>query len=577
MAGFGQQFFSAAGQALPQGARLGLQFAQQRASNELANEKLALAKKDEFRKQKEFQDKQDNDFVAAYLEKAAEIGDDPTKMKALNDTMRESFKKHVGQQGRVEVVGEKGPEQPSGRAVDFVNSVSDYSAKDIKTLNNFQKTIQKQFVERDFKGKTKDQGRIEFLETKATIRANGNKVPTAWRQLDSFYNVSDKQIELQAEEELRKANEDLEIKNATTNFNFAKNRLSENAIVIDKFPEGKAKQERINQINKDLASLRINGAKTGMSGTEINNIIKGTKISETSIPTGAKSLEREQEEAAAKRKPSRFNKAVNLKIINAGFTPQNITDTEKGRKELAKIELEVSNQERELKNKVIAGKPLSREQQEIFSQLLHDGDIEFNVGADGSVSFKKGAGNTTTIETKTTEAIDIVDNTLGIIDDFTEQLTSSGQVGVIGALRRIVQGAGEQLNGLKDAILRDIEVTGSDFELIAMFDESLPKIDFLGNELAYALARAREPSGRLGVDDLKSARKSLRIEDMLTGKRTIEATLGSFKKVLNRTRGIAFRRKHGKNAFNLRVKQLSDRGITDKKEQAKQLKAEGFR
>jgi len=259
----------------------------------------------------------------------------------------------------------------------------------------------------------------------------------------------------------------------------------------------------------------------------------------------------------------------------------------KGKREALAKKPTLSEIKAEVLNKFLTkgAKNLSDEENAVIEKELSSGRIRLVVDPEtGAVTFTQGAiggasdtftTSTPTVKSKAISSLDTVDDTLGLISDYTELLTSSAQVGAVGRSRKLLQGLGEQITGVRDSILTDIEATDSELALIDMFDETLPKLTLLGNEMAYAMARSREPGGRLSVDDVNNAKKSLQIEKLLTGEKTIRASLESFSKILKRKRGIAARRVFGKKAFEIRFQQLTDSGLS-KKEAFNRLKEEGF-
>ena len=199
-------------------------------------------------------------------------------------------------------------------------------------------------------------------------------------------------------------------------------------------------------------------------------------------------------------------------------------------------------------------KSLNPEERTLIDKELASGKMRLESDTDsGKITFTQGdiSTITPTNKTKAIQQLDIVEDTIGLISDYRELLKSSGQVGIVGGTRKVLQGMGEQLEGLAESIMREIDEEGFESDLIGMFDPSLPKLTLLGNELAYSMARSREPGGRLSVDDVNNAKKSLQIEKMLTGKRTIEASLEAFEKILLRKRGIAERRLGKKKPFDM--------------------------
>jgi len=212
-----------------------------------------------------------------------------------------------------------------------------------------------------------------------------------------------------------------------------------------------------------------------------------------------------------------------------------------------------------IKQKIANGKPLTQGETQLFNVEVNKGKSQLSLDSDGNLIFTTGGSNVTpTNLTKSQAQLDVIENTRSLISDYREQLKSSTQVGGIGSLRRFLQGAGEQLDAFRDFIARDVDLGKAEDAVTVLFDPSLPKLEFLANEMAYSLARSREPNARLSVQDVKSARDSLQMDKVLTGKKSVEAVLEAFEKRLDQKAGTARRRIYGKDAAAKRFKELNN-------------------
>ena len=212
-----------------------------------------------------------------------------------------------------------------------------------------------------------------------------------------------------------------------------------------------------------------------------------------------------------------------------------------------------------IKQKIVDGKPLTQGETQLFNAEFNKGKSQLSLDKDGNLIFTTGGSDVTPTNLTFSQAqLDVIANTRSLISDYKEQLKSSKQVGGIGSLRRFLQGAGEQLDAFRDFIARDVDLGKAENAVAGLFDPSLPKLEFLANEMAYSLARSREPNARLSVQDVKSARDSLQMDKVLTGKKSVEAVLEAFEKRLDQKAGTARRRIHGKNAAEKRFKELNN-------------------
>ena len=212
-----------------------------------------------------------------------------------------------------------------------------------------------------------------------------------------------------------------------------------------------------------------------------------------------------------------------------------------------------------IKQKIVDGKPLTQGETQLFNADFNKGKSQLSLDKDGNLIFTTGGSDVTPTNLTFSQAqLDVIENTRSLISDYREQLKSSNQVGGIGSLRRFLQGAGEQLDAFRDFIARDVDLGKAEDAVAGLFDPSLPKLEFLANEMAYSLARSREPNARLSVQDVKSARDSLQMDKVFTGKKSIEAVLEAFEKRLDQKAGTARRRIHGKNAAEKRFKELNN-------------------
>lgn len=160
-----------------------------------------------------------------------------------------------------------------------------------------------------------------------------------------------------------------------------------------------------------------------------------------------------------------------------------------------------------------------------------------------------GAAAPTAVLSAALKTIDNADLTLGMISDFRDVLTTEN-IGAVGAIRRVAQGAAEQAKALAPAldaqrneILNDIVDSGSDVSTaLFMVDEDLAQAELLEVVLAYRFAKMMDPGGRVAKDDLKAAQSALGANKFLTGEVSIGAKLDAFEKMVNRQRAVASRR-----------------------------------
>jgi hypothetical protein len=182
-------------------------------------------------------------------------------------------------------------------------------------------------------------------------------------------------------------------------------------------------------------------------------------------------------------------------------------------------------------------------------KLLSSGKFRLEVGRDGGVTFSQGDGATglpVSVQSRSIRTIDDSKGTLAIIDQFRDVLRPEN-VGLLGDLRGLVFGAGQQANVFTQVLsgqaqeivgqIRDTE--GNNVKTSNFFDPNLSKSKLLGNVLAYRLALANNPDGRISEADFRNAARSLGVEKLLSGSGEISAKLDALEEIVNTNVRIA--------------------------------------
>lgn len=140
-----------------------------------------------------------------------------------------------------------------------------------------------------------------------------------------------------------------------------------------------------------------------------------------------------------------------------------------------------------------------------------------------------------------------VDNVDRLIQIATE---NPGSFGASGTARKI----GQETAGIAGDVLSNVPFLDNIAQAISeglaergigdMFDETIPESDRIVNGVAYGLARARKPTGRLAVQDVKNARDDVKIRGIRSTEGVIEG-LKQIRKELDDARKDLFSRSEG--------------------------------
>ena len=143
--------------------------------------------------------------------------------------------------------------------------------------------------------------------------------------------------------------------------------------------------------------------------------------------------------------------------------------------------------------------------------------------------------------TKNQNIIDDGENTLGLIGDIRE-VVASENLGVVGDIRMFWQGIRGQIEATGEALTGDAVDRGATGNVAAWFNPDLSTQELLGNQLAYRLALANNPDGRISDPDFKNAQKALGFDRSFTGADDVMARLSAFERQIVRAQDIAYRR-----------------------------------
>jgi phosphoglycerate-specific signal transduction histidine kinase len=143
------------------------------------------------------------------------------------------------------------------------------------------------------------------------------------------------------------------------------------------------------------------------------------------------------------------------------------------------------------------------------------------------------------------DRIDAVADLKGTIDQYRNVLRPEN-VGMIGDLRGLVYGAGQQANAFSQLLQRhaagtmaDLMSTNSDVSLSEFNDPKLSQSQLLSNLLAAKYARVTNPVGVITDKDYIIAKKGLGLEGLLTGATDITEKLKALETAADRVEAIA--------------------------------------
>lgn len=143
--------------------------------------------------------------------------------------------------------------------------------------------------------------------------------------------------------------------------------------------------------------------------------------------------------------------------------------------------------------------------------------------------------------TKNQNIIDEGENTLGLIGDLRAVIKDEN-LGAVGDIRLFWQGIRGQVEAVNQS-MSDVAVDlGATGNVAAWFDPSLSTKDLLANQLAYRLALANNPDGRISDPDFRNAQKALGFDRAFTGALDVVARLDAFEKQIVRAQDVAYRR-----------------------------------
>ena len=89
--------------------------------------------------------------------------------------------------------------------------------------------------------------------------------------------------------------------------------------------------------------------------------------------------------------------------------------------------------------------------------------------------------------------------------------------GGVATAKRLLSGAAGQLQGIRKDLVKDAAINSMDLSVGKWFDPNLGEADLFKNMLAYQVARANDPSGRVSDADLRAAMNSLGGDEMIFG------------------------------------------------------------
>ena len=151
------------------------------------------------------------------------------------------------------------------------------------------------------------------------------------------------------------------------------------------------------------------------------------------------------------------------------------------------------------------------------------------------------------------DRIDAVADLKGTINQYRKVLRPES-VGMIGDLRALVYGAGQQVNAFSQLLQRhaagtmaDLMATGSDVSLSEFNDPKLSQSQLLSNLLAAKYARVTNPVGVITDKDYIIAKKGLGLDGLLTGATDITEKLKALEIAADRVEAIARTRLRDQN------------------------------
>ena len=143
--------------------------------------------------------------------------------------------------------------------------------------------------------------------------------------------------------------------------------------------------------------------------------------------------------------------------------------------------------------------------------------------------------------TRAQNVLDDGDNTIGLINDFRE-VVKSKNLGAVGDLRMFWQGVRGQVEAVNEWLIDDAVMKGVEGNIAAWFNPDLSTQDWLANQLAYRLALANNPDGRISDPDFKAAKESLGFDRTFTGADDVMARLAAFERQIVRAQDVAHKR-----------------------------------
>jgi hypothetical protein len=154
----------------------------------------------------------------------------------------------------------------------------------------------------------------------------------------------------------------------------------------------------------------------------------------------------------------------------------------------------------------------------------------FGTQATGT-SEEVGVGLTTATKTVLQNRMIASEDVIDLTDRFFE-VADPTNFGLVGSVRGTYQNARSQLGAIgtwADNVASDAKTapvkSNEDWSPDKWFDSSLPAQDFLLNTLAYAIARQRDPSGRVSDMDVQNALQSLNVTGGLSNFNAVGARL----------------------------------------------------
>lgn len=164
-------------------------------------------------------------------------------------------------------------------------------------------------------------------------------------------------------------------------------------------------------------------------------------------------------------------------------------------------------------------------------------------------------------------ARDGIDLALSKLDNVQKAITSEpGRAGVTGSLATVTQNVtgmlGDIVSVAREQFGLDVELGRAEPALQGSFDPVLSEMDVLENSLAYSLARARKPTGRLNANDVDNARNDVRLKG-LRSRADVEARVSAIQREFAQARSALDKRLEGGRSGSNPYSAMSDEQIME--------------